>query len=134
MNREQSRPYLGVDGLPSTSQRRTDRDPMTDQAWPRPGESTSDQSSKAVADDRKPASLILRNFFQTTQHAFDLALRASDIDADARQIGAITDLLKPWRHRAEGPVAGSEAGNQQDRLAAALGNILAMKNRIHKKG
>src|ERR1700733_14715137 len=120
MNREQRRPHLGVDRLPSTAQRRTDRDHMTDQVWPLPGESACDQTAKAVADDSKLAALILRNFFQTTQHAFDLALRASDIDADARQIGAITDLLKPWRHRAEGPVAGSEAGNQQDRLAAAL--------------
>src|ERR1700733_883668 len=134
MNREQRRSHLGVDGLPSTSQRRTDRDHMTDQVWPLPGESTSDQSSKAVADDSNPAALILRNFFQTTEHAFDLALRASHIEADARQIGAITDLLKPWRHSAEGPVAGGEAGNQKDRLAVALGNILAMKNRIHKKG
>src|SRR5580698_10318258 len=134
MNREQRRPHLGIDRLPSTSQRRTDRDHMTDQVRPLPGESAGDQSAEAVADDNNPAALILRNFFQTTQHALDLALRAADIDADARQIGAITDLLKPWRHRAEGPVAGSEAGNQKDRLAVALGNILALKNRIHKKG
>src|SRR5271163_4517881 len=134
MNREQRRPHLGVDGLPSTSQRRTNRDHMTNEARPLPGESAGDQSPEAVTDDNNLAAFILRNVFQTTQHALDLALRAPDIDAYPRQVSPITDLLKPWRHRVEGPVAGSEARNQKDRLAFAFGNILAVKERIRKKG
>src|ERR1700689_3457594 len=99
MNREQRRPHLGIDGLPSAAQRRTDRDHMTDEVWPLTRKRAGDQSAKAMADDSNPASRLFRNFFQTTQHALDLALRASNVEAYSRQISSIADLLKPSRHR-----------------------------------
>jgi hypothetical protein len=46
-----------------------------------------------VTDDNDPASRLLRDIFQATQHALDLALRASDIDVDSRKVRAIPNLL-----------------------------------------
>src|ERR1700684_4525071 len=46
---------------------------------------------------------------------------------------AITNLLKPLRHRVERPVAGAEARDQRNRFALAYGNILAVKDRIFEK-
>lgn len=106
---------------------------MADQVRTLPSECTGDQSAQAVADDNDPASRIRRNCFQTTQHALDLALRASDIEVDSRQMGTIANLLEPSRHRVERPVAGAEARNQQNRIAVSLGNTLAVKDRIDKK-
>src|SRR5271156_3817791 len=105
MNREQRRSYFRCDSLPSIAQWRTNYDDMADQVRTIASESASHQSTQAVADDNNPASSILRNFFQTPQHALNLALRASDIEVDSRDVSAITDFLQPSRHRTEGPVA-----------------------------
>src|ERR1700722_16777899 len=112
MNREQRRPPLGCDSLPSIAQWRANRDHVADQVRTLAGESACNQSPQAVTDDNNPASRFFRDFFQTTQHALDLALRASEVDVDSREMRAITNLLKPLRHRGEGPVAGPEAWNQ----------------------
>src|ERR1700735_4642332 len=109
MNREQRRPNLGCDSLPSLAQWRANRYHVADQVRTIPRESAGNQSPQAVTDDNNPASRILRDFFQTPQHARDLALRASEVDVDSREMRAIANLLKPLRHRGEGPVAGAEA-------------------------
>src|ERR1700733_16131778 len=133
MNREQRRPHLGCNSLPSIAQWRTNRDHMADQVRTLTGESAGNQSTQAVTDDNNPATRFLRDIFQTTQHALDLALRASEVDVDSREMRAITNLLKPLRHRVERPVAGAEARDQQNRFALAYGNILAVKDRILEK-
>src|ERR1700674_414009 len=133
MNTEQRRTHLGCDRLPSTAQRRSNRDHMAHQVRTLASERAGDQSPQAMADNNDPASRILRNIFQTTKHPLDLALRASDIEVDSREIRAMANLLEPSRHRAEGPVAGAEARNQQNRFAPAFGDILAVKDGIRKK-
>src|SRR5258708_7327738 len=127
------RPHLRCDRPPSAVQWRTDRADVASQVGPMPRESASNQSTQAVADDSDLASRILRDVFQAGQYALDFALRASDIEIDSREMGAIADLLKPSRHRGERPVAGGEAGNQQNRFVFAFGNALSMKDGIQKK-
>src|ERR1700685_2667285 len=108
MNREQRRPHLGRDRLPSTAQRRANRDHWAPQVRTLARERAADQSPQAVADNNNPASRFFRYIFQTTQHPLDFALRASNIDVDSREIRAMANLLKPSRHRVEGPVAGAK--------------------------
>src|SRR4029077_21210251 len=54
----------------------------------------------------------------------------SDIEGDARHLGAVTDASQPLERGAQGPVAGKEAWDEDDRPPESRGDVDAAKNRI----
>ena len=53
-----------------------------------------------------------------------------DVDAHGGAAGVVARAAEPPGHQSERIVAGEEAGNEEHRLPAAVGNALALEDRV----
>jgi hypothetical protein len=91
-------------------------------------ESAGEKAAPALSDDCDAARLAGGELLEPGGKPLDRRLAAVGVQPDARPLGAVSRTAEPGRHQAQRVVPGEEAGYEEDRLPAAVGNGLAPEN------
>src|SRR5206468_5915887 len=64
------------------------------------------------------------------EEGFEHDLRIHHVEGEARETRPVADALQPVVLRAQSPVAGQKAGDEEDRLAQTGWNVIAPEHRV----
>ena len=111
-------------------ERRSQRDHLLDQVGLAMRENLGEHSSAAVADDGDARAGLAMEREQGVEERFQHDLGIHHVEGEAGELGPVAHAFQPVELRAQSPVAGQEAGDEQDGPAQTRGDVVAAEDGV----